>query len=386
MSSRASARDLVLESFRAACARVDLAGRVRAALGADGQFVVVAAGKAAAAMLAGVRDFDSALVVVPRGSPAPPSDPRVTVLEAAHPLPDESSVRAAEAALAVAASDSCGERLFLISGGASSLLCAPCEGLTLEQKREVTRRLLRADATIGEINVVRRHLSRIKGGGLARACAARPRRTLIVSDVLSNAPRAVGSGPSVEDSTTVDDARRIAAARGLGALPFVETWKREERHAIVADPLAFAELVAVALSERGFRAGALADTIGHDAGVLAQRYAKIARSMKPGDALVQAAEPSLQIPEAHGRGGRCSHLAAQVSALLPDGAVFAALATDGVDGSSRTGGAVVEGPLAGAELALARFATGPLHVATGTAVLEAPTGLNFADIHVLLRP
>src|SRR5581483_4173101 len=126
-------------------------------------------------------NVERSLVVVPRGAAAPAG-----AIEAAHPLPDESSVRAAEAALAMAACDSPRERLFLISGGASSLLCAPVAGITLERKREITSELLRSGASIDAINVVRRHLSRVKGGGLARACGSCARRTLLVSDVLSN--------------------------------------------------------------------------------------------------------------------------------------------------------------------------------------------------------
>ena len=381
-----TAREIVIDAFRAACARVDLPGRVRSALGAAGPFVVIAAGKAATAMLAGVPEFERALVVVPRGSPHPPADPRVTVIEASHPIPDESSVRAAEAAIALAASDSPCERLFLISGGASSLLCAPCEGLTLERKRAITQKLLDEDAPIGEINVVRRHLSRIKGGGLARACGARPRRTLIVSDVLSNAPRAIGSGPSVEDETTVEDARRIASARGLGALPFVETWKHGERHEILASPLAFAEIVASELHARGLsNVGASSNETWPTLEAHVQRYAKIASGMRPGDALVFAAEAPVHVAVANARGGRCTHLATLVAQHLPEGVVFAAIATDGVDGASGTGGAIVSGALPGADLALARFATGPLHLAAGTALPESPTGVNFADLHVLVR-
>ena len=379
-----SPRELVIDAVRAACASVDLPGRVRAALREDGPFVVVAAGKAATAMLSGVPKLERALVVIPRGSPAPPRDARVTVVEASHPLPDESSVRAAEAALAIAGEGSPHERLFLISGGASSLLCAPCDGLTLERKREITRQLLDADAPIDEINVIRRHLSRIKGGGLARACGVRPRRTLIVSDVLSNAPHAIGSGPSVEDETTLDDARRVARARGLGELPFVETWKHREKHEIVASPVAFAELVAKALAERGVQALPFAG-FTNDVETLARRYAKIAETIQPGEAMVRAAEPVLRVAHAGARGGRCTHIATLVAAHLPPNTVFAAIATDGVDGASGTSGAIVTGPLPGAELALARFATGPLHLAAGTALPESPTGVNFADLHVLLR-
>jgi glycerate 2-kinase len=378
-------RELIVEAFRAACARVDLPGGVAAALGSDGPFVVVAAGKAATAMLAGVRRFEQALVVVPRGSAPPPADPRVTVMEAAHPLPDESSVRAGEAALALAAGRAPEERLFLISGGASSLLCAPVAGVDLARAREIVAKLLESGAPIGEVNVVRRHLSRIKGGGLARACGARPRRTLIVSDVIDGAPHAVGSGPSVEDPTTLDDARRIAARLGLGSLPFVETWKHPEKHAVVASPLAFAELVADELSKRGFEASAVLTNAWTDADELARRHAKVAPLLRRRQAVVFAAEPTVRVGVTGARGGRCTHLAALMASRLPEHTTFAAIASDGVDGSSGTGGAVVDGPLAGTELALARFATGPLHLAAGTALPEAPTGVNFADVHVLLR-
>jgi len=290
-----TARERILAAFHDAVARADLPGRVARALGEDGPFVVIAAGKAATSMLAGVRDFSRALVVIPRGSAAP-NDPRVTV-------PDESSVRAAEAALALAASDAPEERLFLISGGASSLLCAPAPGLGLDRKREVVDTLLRAELPISDVNVVRRHLSRVKGGGLARACGARPRRTLIVSDVLGDAPEGVGSGPSVADPTTIEDAARVAAGVGCADLPFVETWKHRERAELVATPRDFAETMAAALVERGFEARAFADA-GRDVAELARRYAEIVTEMKPGDARVRAAEPVLRVPPSAGRGGR----------------------------------------------------------------------------------
>ncbi|HEY1955332.1 MAG TPA: DUF4147 domain-containing protein [Polyangiaceae bacterium] len=349
-----NARELVLDAFRAACARVDLAGRVRAAVRGKTPLLVIACGKAASAMLAGVDHFERALVVIPRGFTPPPHDPRVMMIEASHPVPDESSVRAADAALALAASDSASERLFLVSGGTSSLLCAPNVGL--ERMRAITRQLLDADASIGDLNVVRRHLSRVKGGGLARACGAHPRRTLIVSDVLSNAAHDVGSGPSVADPTTIADAKRVAARVGIdGDLPWVETWKTPERFEILADPAAFAELVREELARRGAT-----------------------------DVELTPAEPALRIPSNPGRGGRCTHAAAVASLTLRPGEVFAALATDGVDGPSQTGGAIVDRRLPGALEAIARFDTAPLHEAAGTAVPSAPTGLNFTDLHIRL--
>ncbi|HEY2369904.1 MAG TPA: DUF4147 domain-containing protein [Polyangiaceae bacterium] len=378
-------KKLVMDAFRAACARVDLAGRVRAAIGDAGPFVVIAAGKAAAAMASGVANVERSLIVVPRGT-AVVAGALENVIEASHPLPDASSVRAAEAALAMAACDSPHERLFLISGGASSLLCAPCEGLTLERKRDITSELLRSGASIEAINVVRRHLSRVKGGGLARACGTNERRTLVVSDVISNELEAIGSGPSVADPTTIDAARRVANAHGLGALPFVETWKNEERAEIVATPLAFAELVAEELVARGVIAHASVMPAWLDAEAMADRYEKIAAALPRGEAGVFAAEPVVRVTTANARGGRCTHMAALMSQRLPAHAIFAAIATDGVDGSSGTGGAIVDdSTLLGTDAAIASFATGPFHAAGGTAIESVSTGLNFADVHVLLR-
>lgn len=353
-----SRREAVLDAFRAACARVDLRSRVRDALGEpSGPIVVIAAGKAARAMFAGVRGFSRALVVVPHGVIAPVRhDPRITYLWASHPLPDESSLRAADAVLALAASNEPGERVFLISGGASSLLCAPSAGLDLARKRAVALALLHADASIAEVNVVRRHLSRIKGGALARACGERDRRTLIVSDVIDGGAHDVGSGPTVRDPTTVEDAARIAARYGLGDLPWIETSKTEERFDVIAEPSLFATLMREELARRG---------LAH--------------------AEVTMAEPALRIPAHAGRGGRCTHAAALASLTLEPGELFAALATDGVDGSSETGGAIVEGALEGAREAIESFDTATLHIAAGTAVPKGMTGINFSDVHVRIR-
>ncbi len=341
----------MLAAFRAACTRVDLAGRVASTLGDEGPFVVIAAGKAATSMLAGVRKFSRALVVIPRGFPAPPHDPRVTVIEASHPLPDEMSIHAAGAALVLASSDVPEPRLFLMSGGASSLLCAPSQGLSLPRKREIINALLHSGVSITDINIVRRHLSRIKGGALALACGDHARRTLIVSDVINGEPHDVASGPTAMDPTTIADARRIIA----DPLPWVETSKQRERCDVIAEPSLFAALMTEELTSRGI------------------------------NATVTMQEPTLRIPLDAGHGGRCTHAAAVASLTLKAGELFAAIATDGVDGSSNTSGAIVEAPLPGANEAIARFDTGNLHIEAGTAIPLEPTGLNFTDVHICIR-
>src|SRR5579862_6049064 len=137
---------------------------------------------------------------------------RIAVIEAGHPVPDQAGVDGTERALALADAAGSGDLVVvLLSGGASANWIAPAQNLTLAEKQAVTRALLRSGAAIGEINCVRKHLSRIKGGRLARR--AQPARvvTLAISDVPGDDPAVIGSGPTVPDPTTLADARAIVA-------------------------------------------------------------------------------------------------------------------------------------------------------------------------------
>jgi len=252
-----------------------------------------------------------------------------------------------------------------VSGGASSLLCAPAFGLSLGEKRTQVDALLRSGADIRAINAARRAMSRVKGGGLARAAAPRPVLTLVASDVLGGTPADVGSGPTVPAPGTL--AARRCRAR------------------IVAGPETLAARVAEGLRRAGYDTRVLPPS-GADVGVLASEYAALAASLPEGAALVRAAEPTLVVPDGAGAGGRSCHLAALVARRLPDGVAFLAGASDGVDGSSSTGGACVARAsfsTRAADDALARFATGDLHRAAATSLPFAPTGQNFSDVHVL---
>jgi hydroxypyruvate reductase len=293
-------------------------------------------------------------------------------------------VRAAERCLEVVVPRS--QVLVLVSGGASSLVCAPAKGVTLEEKRDVARVMLASGATVQEINVVRKHLSRIKGGGLLRAAGSNAVTTLVLSDVIGGRASDVGSGPSVPDPSTVSDARALLEkyAPALSTLPLAKTLSSERgRATIVGSPEMLADAMVAALASRGVEARALeasqatVDEIGRE-------YQTLARSLKRGRALVRAAEPSLVVPPNAGKGGRCTHLAALVARDLTNGVTFAAMATDGVDGASGTAGAIVEERLEIAD-AHARFDTGPFFEKTGAALPEAPTGHNLADLHVLYR-
>src|SRR6266481_8203982 len=184
----------------------------------SGRLIVLAAGKAAGSMTevaeafySGVAARQIAGIAVARQGYGRPTK-IIPVIEAGHPIPDAAGVAAAEQALKLA--DGAGPDdlvLVLLSGGASANWIAPVEGLTLADKQAVTRALLRSGANIGEINTVRKHLSRIKGGRLARLAYPARVVTLAVSDVPGDGPAVIGSGPTVPDPTTLADARAVVA-------------------------------------------------------------------------------------------------------------------------------------------------------------------------------
>jgi len=194
-----------------------------------GRVIIVGAGKAAASMAAIVEQEWGppleGLVIVPDGHIA--DCDYVEVVEAAHPVPDERGVAATRRILDLVSSLSPDDTVVcLLSGGGSSLLCAPAPGVTLEQKKTMTGELLKSGAPIQEINAKRRELSAVKGGKLAEACAPAQVITLIISDVPGNDPSVVASGPTIVDAAsaleadvrilaTSDDALQAAALRAL---------------------------------------------------------------------------------------------------------------------------------------------------------------------------
>jgi len=371
-----------------ALASVDLGTRVRVALAGRKPRRVVAIGKAASAMIDGALDacgdsIESALVVLPDATGAPRDDARVSVLHAAHPLPDARSVAAGQAALAFKAD------LALISGGASSLAFVPVG--TLEDARAAITALLASGADVRALNVVRRHASLAHGGRLGLI------DTLIASDVIGGEPCDIGGGPTVPDPTTMQDAQAVLGryAPAFASLALVETVKPEDPAArdaireILVGPNALAVALARDLTTAGVVTRVLAPSTA-DVNALASEYTALARSLAPNEAVVRSAEPSVRIDtSAPGAGGRCTHLAALVARDLPPGVTFLAAASDGVDGSSGTSGALVSGdsfPERSVLLAaIAGFDTGHLHVAHGTALPLAPSGANLADVHALVR-
>lgn len=184
-----------------------------------GRTLVLGAGKAGGAMAQAVEalwpaDAPLSGLVVTRYHHTPPRPEglpaRIEVVEAAHPVPDAAGLAAAQRILQLAQGLTADDLvLCLISGGGSALLTLPCEGLTLEEKQKINRQLLESGAHIGEMNTVRKHLSAIKGGRLAAACAPAKVVTLTISDVPGDAPSVIASGPTVADASTCADALAI---------------------------------------------------------------------------------------------------------------------------------------------------------------------------------
>ncbi len=400
-------RTVVERALATARGAVDVPTLVdRSLLGVHGDRVFVAAiGKAAPRMAEGAWKrlgdrLRHAVVVAPDDVDVSflAESRRIELIRAAHPLPDRRSVEAGRRLLSLARTKWASDLVVLLSGGASSLVCAPAPGLDVATKRAVVRAMLRSGAPIADVNVVRKHMSLVKGGGLLRAAYPKPVVTRIVSDVIAGSADVVGSGPSVPDPSTPEVARhllRIHAPR-YADLPLVDTLDPSAIEArasdvrILATPESFARAVARALRDRGIRARTLRAS-EKDVEILAAQYLRAAASLPPGTAIVRAAEPRVRVLARGGHGGRACHLAALVARDLPRGLTFAAVATDGVDGSSGTGGAVVDSSLlsragrARIEDALRRFDTGPLHIQCETALPLRPSGENFADVHVLVR-
>jgi len=337
-----------------------------------GRTVVVGAGKAAAAMAKAVEDHWrgalSGLVVTRYGYGL--RCRRIEVIEASHPVPDTAGQVAAERILrSVAGLTRDDLVLCLMSGGASALLALPAPGLALDDKRALTRELLRCGASISELNAVRKHLSAIKGGRLAAAAAPARVVTLAISDVPGDDPPVIGSGPTVADPSTFAEARAVlkkysitppaAIARHL-AEARDETPKPGDRrlaggrYVLIATPQAALQAAAAAAQKRGVTPIILGDALEGEARDAAVVHAGIARAAqqghlrigktapKPPLVLLSGGETTVTVTH-DGRGGRNSAFALALALALKGAPGIYGLAcdTDGTDGTEDNAGAIV---------------------------------------------
>ncbi len=369
-------RSLLEQSFRAA---VEAANPLRILARhlpppPRGRTLVVAAGKAAASMsLAVERTWprEAALegLAITRYKHSLPTT-RVRVVEAGHPVPDEAGEAGARELLErVRSLDENDLLLALISGGGSSLLSLPAEGVSMGDLRNVTTALLRCGAAIQEINAVRKHLSAIQGGRLAAACKA-PILALIVSDVTGDDPTHIASGPCAPDPTTYHDALDVLTKYRVAPPPTVgrrlESGARGEiaetpkpgdpafaraENRVVATPHRSLEAAAEVFRAAGIPPAILGDTITGEAAEVAKVMAALAREVrlhgspfKPPVALISGGECTVTVRGAQGRGGRCSEflLALAVELEGVDSVHALAADTDGIDGSEDNAGALLQ--------------------------------------------
>ncbi len=403
-----SASDELVAIFEAALDRVHAGRAVEKTLAAlePRTWTVVAVGKAAAPMAAAARRVLGSRI---RGGVIVTCDGHGEAVDsfelflAGHPVPDARSVEAADAVLGRARSLGPSDALlFLLSGGASAMLAAPVEGVTLEDKRQVTEALLHRDVDIASMNAVRRQLSRIKGGGLARAAAPARVLTLAVSDVCGDPPEAIGSGPTVADPTRACDALEILRRADLFELVPRRVLDRLEAAHEVA-PAAFEpeeyrviarlddalEAARVEALRRGLRVRALGrvlDLPAEDAARLLAR--ELARARDAGiDLLIAGGEPMVEV-RGSGRGGRAQQLALALT-LLARGEYRALVAgTDGSDGPTDAAGAVVDSHTLqraprDARDALARNDAYPWLAEAGALLTTGPTATNVNDLALI---
>ena len=381
--------------------------------------LVLGAGKAAAAMATAFHAHWGAPVrgmVVTRyghGLEAGEDAGGIEIVEAGHPSPDSASLAAGEKLLALAAGLRAGETLVcLISGGGSSLASQPVHKLTLEQKRAAANFLMDNGADIREVNCVRKHLSRLKGGRLAAAAHPHPVATFAISDIPGDDVGAIASGPTVPDPTTQADALRIlekyryprrAELSPILSDPQWETPKpgdpqfaKDSVHVIATAATAL-DAAARFLEARGYRVVQLGDDLDDEAQELGRAHARLAKeTRKSGQrtAILSGGETRVVIGGERGRGGRNTEYLAALALELDGAPGIAALAadTDGIDGhGDHAGGIVVpemltlgaarDGSLAAL---LARHDTYSYFDACGLLLKTGPTRTNVNDFRLIL--
>lgn len=390
-----------------------------------GRVICLAAGKGAAALAAAAeRHYLDQLGLEPsrltgiattrHGHGVPTR--RIRVVEAGHPVPDEAGLKGAADTLALAKEATADDLLLvLLSGGGSANWIAPAEGVSFEQKQQVNRALLRSGAPIGEMNVVRKHLSRIKGGRLARAGQRAEIVTLAISDVPHDDPSAIASGPTVPDPTTLADARAIVAKYNLNvddavrrALddPGNESCKPGDpafaraTFELIARPEASQEAAAKIARDAGYEVITLGADLEGEAREVAAEHARMALKVRGEGkrvAILSGGELTVTV-RGNGRGGPNQEYALALADLLKDTPDIAVLAgdTDGADG-----GAGSASDPAGAMIDAATFArmkslgldpkaylanndaTG-FFTKTGDLLLTGPTLTNVNDVRAIL--
>ena len=416
--------------FDAALRASDVGPLVRQALaGLDlpsrGRVLVVGAGKASGAMAAAAEEalgdrVVAGVVAVKDGHLAPTR--RVRLLEAGHPVPDQRGADAARAIRDLAASATADDLvLVLISGGGSALTPAPAPPITLAEKQALTRLLLRAGADIKQLNAVRKHVSTLKGGQLARAAAPARVEALLLSDVNGDPLDVIASGPTAPDDSTFAEAMRILdrfdirdqvapsivtrLQQGIEG-KIAETPKPGDplfervRNRIIGNNTVVVDAAAAAARTLGLTPLVLTRTLEGEAVDVGRRFAAMARDLKAGRGpvappccVIAGGETTVTV-RGQGNGGRCQELALAAAIELEGltGAVVLAAGTDGSDGPTTAAGAIADGESARRARAAhvdlaARLADNDSHAALeplGDLLLTGPTNTNLLDLYLIV--
>ena len=332
-----------------------------------GRTIIVGAGKAASKMLACIegrwQGELEGLVIVPYGYGQKCEG--VRIIEAGHPIPDIAGNIASKQILEfVTGAGGCDLVIFLISGGASSLLSLPLSGLTADDKAQVHSKLLKSGADITEINCVRKHLSAVKGGRLAMAAAPARVVTFLVSDVPGDDPSVIGSGPTIANTSSCHDAAKILAKYDINepevAIKMLEEGKvlapsptasifTDQSYQVIASPQLALEAAANLAKKRGIEPLILGDSIEGEAKEVAKAMAGIAQQVRnysqplfPPAVLLSGGETTVTV-NGKGVGGRNSEFQLALALKLrgAEGIFSLAADTDGIDGNGENAGAFI---------------------------------------------
>ncbi len=397
-----------------------------------GRCLIVGAGKASASMASALEAYAKThwpqvklegVVLTRYGHAA--STSHVQIIEAGHPVPDQAGMDGAKAIYALTNQLNPGDVLIaLVSGGGSSLLTLPQEGITIDDMRQTTEALLRSGAPIEEMNIVRKHLSAILGGNLARVALARGARVeaLLISDVTGDSPADIASGPCAADYSTYQDALTIFEKYGLGkdeipvsvlnhlkqglagekpeTLKDIDLVNAQVANHVIATAYRSLEAAADYVRSQGYEPMILGDTITGEAQEVGISQAQLAKEhlVKLADkplAIISGGECTVTIPTGvKGRGGRCSEYLLSLFAASKDLAKLAALAadTDGIDGSEKNAGAWFTGSVRKASLDkgmtpesfLAAHDCYGFFAELGALVETGPTLTNVNDFRIIL--
>ena len=376
----------------------------------EGRLVVLAIGKAAVAMASAATEvlgdrIDAGLMVAKKGQISEEVD-HFRAIEAAHPIPDEHSLRAGEAVLEFVDDLSDNDTVIaLISGGGSALIECPIEGISLMDMQVTTELLMYAGAGIYELNAVRKALSAIKGGGLRRAIGDARCITLMLSDVIGNDQTVIASGPTVpvpsnrsqawqviEDfkiANQVPESVRFALTADVPAAPDLDT-SRDVRQ-VVADNTTFVSAVQRVASQQSLRTAQVITHWRDDAESLADRILEDVRKADSDVDVIIGGGEATSVVRGKGRGGRNTETALLVALNLDPETdwLFASLASDGDDGNSGAAGAIVGADTVAnrqsAEAAL-RISDSAGYLQNQDAlVITGQTGTNVNDVYIAVR-